>query len=197
MLRQKGKMNPMNEELKLLLKKAAEKWLSLFPFANDARHIECKGQGKCIRNPDGGGNNDWMKAQYAKDPKGHRIKKGYNPRDYNNLVVGGPDYYWEWQAEPMKDKKKLAEHADRHGLKMGFKNVKEYSKAGVEFLSTVMTEDMEELIFERDGKAIRYRYDYSRNWFASAENEMMTTFYPLDEGIAGWEEKIDEFGIKR
>ena len=130
----------------------------------------------------------------ATDPKGHTVTKSYDPDDYENVSVGFKGNTEETPTGGITTKTKLDEHQRRHGKSMGFKNAAAYNKAGAEFLSKPMDENMDEMLTSDE----RMRYNYRTNEFAvaSAEGNMKTYFYPT-EGREYWNEKIRKYGKKR
>lgn len=67
------------------------------------------------------------------------------------------------------------EHFDKHGKDMGFKNEKEYEKAGMEFMGQPMSEYMEEL--DCGGDEI-VRYDYENSLIGTVRRDgTLKTFY--------------------
>lgn len=132
------------------------------------------------------------KSQTAVDPKGHTITKSYDPNDYSNLAVGHKGNMVETPTGRIQSKTKLASHQKRHGKAMGYKNEREYSEAGVAFLSRPLGENDEEIQLT-DGS--RMRYNYSTNEFASASSDgNMTSFYKPNDGIRYWEGKVKKHG---
>ena len=166
--------------------------LRMIDYPGQPRERGKFGEGKMSGSGSSSSSAPKAKSQTAVDPKGHTITKSYDPNDYSNVAVGHKGNTEETPTGRFQSKTKLASHQRRHGKAMGYKNEREYSEAGVSFLSRPLGENCEE-IHLTDGS--RMRYNYSTNEFACTNSDgNMTSFYHPNEGIQYWEGMVSKHG---